>query len=184
MIDNPTGYVFLDVDGIINPFDRDLRLPGWHLEHVGFWDIWVGDPLAAWLRGLIDHGVQIVWATTWVENPDNLAELAVLWGLPTDLPGIDGLEWAVGDRYSCGKRPGVIRWLNANGVDTEVTPVVWVDDMLGPLDLRWAEARGVVAVPVPSEWGLADPTQPRLIEDALGVIPVTSGCDTTILAVL
>ena len=26
MIDKPTGYVFLDVDGIINPFDRDLGL--------------------------------------------------------------------------------------------------------------------------------------------------------------
>ena len=37
--------------------------------------------------------------------------------------------------------------------------MVWVDDLLGPIDLRWAEARGVIGVQVPSELGLADPAQ-------------------------
>ena len=167
----PTGYVFLDVDGIINPFDRDLDIEGWTLRPIEGFEVWVGKPLKPWFKNLVAHGVQIVWATTWINTDPGLRRLEKLWGLPIGLPQIDALEWSQGYDYntSCGKRPGIIRWLNANKIDTDKTPCVWVDDCLGPLDLRWADARGVVGVKVPSEQGLSDPAQLALIEAGLGV---------------
>ena len=167
----PTGYVFLDVDGIINPFDRDLGLDGWTLHKVEDYWVWVGDPVIPRFQRLVEAGVQFVWATTWINTSPGLRKLEKLWGLPRKLPQIDTLEWNPGLDYqtSCGKRPGVNRFLIENGIDPDKVPCVWVDDHLGQIDLRWAEARGVKGVKVPSELGLADPAQVTLIEDALGV---------------
>lgn len=172
---NPTGYIFLDVDGILNPFDRQLGIDGWKLHKVEEYFVWVGKPLTPRFQRLVESGVQIVWATTWINTAPGLRKLEKLWGLPANLPQIDRLEWNPGLDYrtSCGKRPGVIRFLNANKIDPDVTPVVWVDDMLGKLDLHWAEARGVKTVKVPAELGLSDPAQFTLIEDALGVLVAT-----------
>jgi hypothetical protein len=37
--------------------------------------VWVGEPLSAWLNNLLAHGVQIVWATTWITDDEMLDEL-------------------------------------------------------------------------------------------------------------
>lgn len=168
---SPTGLVFLDVDGIINPFHRDLKLDGWKLSKVeGYW-VWTSTTVRPWFQSLVDAGVQFVWATTWINQPAGLRKLEKKWGLPANLPAIDRLERQPTklDQTSCGKRPGIIRWLNANGINTDRIPTVWVDDDLGPVDLDWAYARGVKTVKVPSLRGLSDPAQLRAIEDALGV---------------
>jgi hypothetical protein len=167
---NPTGYIFLDVDGILNPFDRKLGLDGWKLHKVAGFMIWAGTPLVPWFQDLVARGIQVVWATTWINQPEGLHEIEKLWGLPHNLPQIDKLERGSGkDQTSCGKRPGIIRWLTANKVDTHTTPVAWVDDDLGPIDLYWAEARGVIPVKPDSIDGLSDPKYIRKIEDALGL---------------
>jgi hypothetical protein len=168
---NPTGYVFLDVDGILNPFLRELNLDGWKLTEIeGFW-VWTSKTVGEWFQSLVESGVQIVWATTWINSPAGLRKLECKWGLPANLPTIDRLERQPTylDRTSCGKRPGIIRWMNAHNINTDTVPTVWVDDDLGPVDLDWAEARGVKTVKVPSLRGLSDPAQLRAIEDALGV---------------
>ena len=90
---NPSAYVFLDVDGIINPYARKLGLDGWEVFTIDRFEVWYSDYLRNWLLNLIDNNVQIVWATTWVEHPANLFELADMWGLPTDLPTIFGLAY-------------------------------------------------------------------------------------------
>ena len=145
---NPTGYVFLDVDGIINPFDRQLDIDGWKLHPVEGYQVWVGKPLKPWFRQLVQKGIQFVWATTWINTAPGLRKLEKLWGLPANLPAIDEMEWAPGLDYrtSCGKRPGIIRYLNANHIDPFKVPCAWVDDHLGQLDLRlgrgpWRQGR-------------------------------------------
>lgn len=169
--DTNTGYVFLDVDGIINPFMRKLDIEGWTLHEVEGYMVWRGASVRRWFRSLVEAGIQIVWATTWIKSPEGLRRLEKLYGLP-ELPAIDKLEFTPGKDYqtSCGKRPGIIRWLRDNKVNTDTIPVVWVDDDLGPLDLYWAEARGVKTVKPSSFQGLSDPAQLRLIEDALGIV--------------
>jgi hypothetical protein len=114
-----------------------------------------------------------VWATTWIENPPALTALAAAFDLPPDLPRIDRLEWLDDDGWDSGKRPGVQRWLAEHGVDPHVTPVVWVDDDLGPNDLRWAGDAGVRALRVPFRRGLADPGQRVRVESALDAIAGT-----------
>lgn len=168
---DPTGYVFLDVDGIINPFRRNLDLDGWKLANIEGYEVWTSKPVSAWFQSLVESGVQIVWATTWIKMPSGLRKIERKWGLP-ELPAIDKLEWVPGkdQQTSCGKRNGIIRWLRDNKVNTDVVPTVWVDDDLGPIDIQWADARGVKWVSPASAMGLADPNQLRLIEQALGIM--------------
>jgi len=164
---NPSAYVFLDVDGIINPYARKLPgLEGWETYVIDRYEVWYSDYLRNWLHNLIDNNVQIVWATTWVEHPANLFDLALLWELPTDLPCIDGLAWddLAERRFDCGKRTGVDRWLTENNVDTTVTPVAWVDDMIGPGDLAFAQARGITPIVVERDRGLSEPLFTDAIE--------------------
>jgi hypothetical protein len=163
------SYLFLDIDGVLNP--EAVVLPGdWRQVQVDRYWVWTSARLGRWLNDLIDRGVQIVWATTWVENPRALAALAGAFDLPLDLPRIDRLEWLDDDAWDNGKRPGVQRWLAEHGVDPNATPVVWVDDDLGPNDLRWAADAGIRALKIPSTYGLADPGQRSRIESALDAI--------------
>jgi hypothetical protein len=158
VIANPRAYMFLDVDGIINPMAGELY-GDWQIYKIGRFEVWQSDSVSAWLNSLIDQGVQIVWATTWVESPANLDELSILWDLPADLPRINGLSWpTVEERfYDCGKAPGVNDWLNDNNVDSAVTPIAWVDDMLGPGDQRFARTWDINPVFVEPYYGLANP---------------------------
>ena len=172
-IDNPRGYLFLDVDGVLNPFTHvrlvrpDLPAPDWELRRINGYRVWVGHPVSDWLNGLLSDGIQIVWATTWVTVEPALRELAENWNLPTDLPRIDGIDQS--ERYvNSGKRPGVERWLLEHEVDPAATPVVWLDDDLGAGDKRYAQARGITPVAIDPEVGLSAPRWRAVVEDALG----------------
>jgi HAD domain in Swiss Army Knife RNA repair proteins len=173
---SPRSYLFLDVDGVLNP--EAVVLPGdWRQTQVDRYWVWTSIRLGQWLSSLADRGIQIVWATTWIEHPAALAALAAAFDLPPDLPRIDRLEWLDDDGWDSGKRPGVQRWLEDHGIDPSATPVVWVDDDLGPNDLRWAGDAGVRALRIPSSHGLADPGQRVRIESALDAI-VGAGSST------
>ena len=167
---SPQSYLFLDIDGVLNP--EAVVLPGdWRQVQAGRYWVWASERLGRWLNQLTDRGVQIVWATTWIEQPHALATIARAFDLPQDLPRIDRLEWPDDDSGNeCGKCPGVQRWLDEHGVDPHSTPVVWADDDLGPDDIRWATDAGVTAVEVRSAHGLADSGQRLAIKSALGVV--------------
>jgi hypothetical protein len=120
-----------------------------------------------WLNDLLANDIQIVWATTWIDAPVALAELAEQWGLPTNLPRILSIDRDEQRANESGKRPGVERWLTDNNVDATVTPVVWLDDALGVNDVAWAKARGIEPVVIPDELGIADSTWQRYVDDAL-----------------
>src|SRR5262245_19554427 len=117
------AYLFLDVDGVLNP--EAVVLPGdWRQVPVDRFWVWTSPRLSRWMNGLLDRGAQIVWATTWIRHPDALATLAEALDLPPDLPRIDGLEWPGGNHWESGKGPGVRRWLEEHGIDPHTTPVV------------------------------------------------------------
>lgn len=132
------AVLMLDLDDVLNPslmrHPHKTRLDGYHKQPFG--------PVKAWVceehgQRLQDLDVQIVWATTWVDHPELLAEYAEAIGLPTDLPRIETVSPS--SPKSCGKLNGVRQWLAGN--DAEDVPMVWIDDALADHDLSWAEDR-------------------------------------------
>ena len=157
----PTGYVFLDVDGIINPFDRDLGLDGWTLHKVEDYWVWVGDPVIPRFQRLVEAGVQFVWATTWINTSPGLRKLEKLWGLPPS--SRRSTPWSGTPAWTTRPAAASAPASTAGSSPTTSTPTRcrapgWTTH-LGQIDLRWAEARGVKGVRVPSERGLSDPAQ-------------------------
>jgi hypothetical protein len=164
-----TGYLFLDVDGVINPYQAKSLKGDWTISQIDRYDVWTSRNFGAWLTSLVDRGITIVWATTWVEDDDMRAELCQHFGISIDWPKIDRLEWLKMSDQNCGKRPGIIRFLAEHGIDPQVTPCVWVDDMLGQEDRRWSIRHGVTTLrPRPTE-GIVSNGSRAVIEDALGL---------------
>ena len=162
-----SSYLFLDVDGVLNPeySYADELDPTFKTHYIGKYQVWVSRKQGQWLQNLRRRGVTIVWATTWIENPAMLDELAGLLGLPLDLPRIDAMDYT--SYKDCGKQPGIFRWLTANNVDPGEHSCVWVDDLLGPNDMLWAKVLGIKAVPVNPAQGLANRSYINRIERGL-----------------
>jgi hypothetical protein len=139
-------------------------------EDIGLYGVWTSAALGRWLSGLIDAGIQIVWATTWIFLPEDLDALATSLGLPVGLPRIDDIDLDTDDHWfsESGKRPGVKRFLARHDIDPHVTPVAWADDGLGERDVRYARSAGIRAIRVPKQRGLGNPAQRRRVEQALG----------------
>ena len=165
----PSGYLFLDVDGVLNPVSPGSDGDWVVREDIGLYGVWTSATLGRWLNDLIENDVQIVWATTWIFLPDDLDALAASLGLHADLPRIDDIDWDADDLSfaESGKRPGIKRFLARHDIDPRVIPVVWADDDLGDRDLRYARSAGIHAIKVPPQRGLDDAAQRRRIEDAL-----------------
>jgi len=163
-----TGYLFLDIDGVLNPDSWALG-GDWQQRSFGGFHVWTSAELGSWITGLIKQGVTVVWATTWIRTPALLDELAEAFGLPPGLDRIDRLEWNDDGVFDeSGKRPGLLRWLDEHGIDPLAKPVVWADDCLGPMDLLVADALGIHAQRIPSAFGLRDLDQRAAIDSALG----------------
>lgn len=164
------AYLFLDVDGVLNPDRFDPRpLDRTFRKHtIGGYQAWVSQRQGTWLQSLRSQGTTIVWATTWVESTQMLTTLANRLGLPTDLPRIEGIDHDDIDHNS-GKRTGVAHWLHEHGVNPQRVPCVWVDDMLGNRDRMWAWDVGVYPVTVEGRVGLADRRVTKTIEVGLGL---------------
>lgn len=162
--------LFLDVDGVLNPFLARTNLHGdW--RKVEFGDggrYWVSPRLGAWLRGLLDGGTRIVWATTWVNDPGDLERYAERIGLP---PGLDRIRFEPSQaRFhgtESGKAGGIAEWLGAHAPDAGERIVVWVDDDIGPLDKAFALQQSIVTFAPHPVSGLADRTLRMRIEESL-----------------
>lgn len=165
--------VFLDVDGVLNPFRarhnphgdwRKRRLWEDELERSKYW---VSAELGRWLHTLHDRGVRIVWATTWVNYPDELERYAEIIGAPAALDRIRFDKNDDFDLRESGKRPGIAEWLTAHSPDPDARRVVWVDDCIGDNDRRFASDQGILTVRPNPASGLADRKLRALIEDRL-----------------
>lgn len=151
------SYLFLDIDGVLNPYRTTHPGDGWVNKTVAGYRMWVNHDIT---ERLLATEAQIVWATMWVTEPRSLVAAAKAYKMPTRLPRIDSTKvdyrgWNSGYRET-GKRPGLIHYLNENGIDPYDTPCVWVDDQLGRGDLLWAQARGVHTVRPEHTTGLGD----------------------------
>lgn len=157
-------YLFLDIDGVINPFKRLPTDNSITVDFgVGFGKhiIVVSPAIQKVLHSLIDEEFQIVWATTWCHGyRSQIEELAKAYGLPANLPKIDLRYW--GDQHGtkiesgCGKLGGIIRWCQENNVDPETDTIFWFDDQLTGYDWEWADTYGVCAVKPNCVSGLRD----------------------------
>lgn len=131
------NIVMLDLDDVLNPSrmrnPRKTGIVGYHKETFGPVRVWVSTDHGR-LLGELD--AQIVWATTWVDHPDLLAEYAAATEIEAGLPMIDFSEPT---KNGCGKLNGVKRWLAEN--DAEDARLCWIDDALGGPDFHWAEER-------------------------------------------
>ncbi|MEU3848674.1 HAD domain-containing protein [Streptomyces sp. NPDC029554] len=111
-----------------------------------------GNPLLARLdpgigRRLLSLGCHLVWATTWMEEANEV--VAPLLGLPR-LPVLD--------RPDTGPEEGPrgLHWKTRALVErAEGRPFIWVDDEIGPMDHLWTAA----AHPGPSLLHEVDPTR-------------------------
>ena len=134
--------LFLDVDGVLNPDDGEGLPTSW----PGSWQI-MGSPSGARVRLSSEQAaalrrlrVEIVWATSWCHSPDDLEWLAEELGFAYGMPRLDWRPYEDMGAQSCGKRPGVERFLAGTN-----RPAIWVDDQLGPDDLAFVERRRIVA---------------------------------------
>ena len=144
--------LFLDVDGVLNPFPETP--PGFE-EHDFFPDDDEPVRLSAahrdWLQELAEV-YELVWATGWGDEANRV--LNPFFGLPTfpvvPLPATrfePSMKVPAIDEFAAGR------------------PAAWVDDMLTPEARAWADARrfATLLVEVDSATGL---TRPQ-VEDVL-----------------
>jgi len=126
--------LFLDVDGVLNPFAaKPSRRPegyGTHRMRPSGWDLPWQKPLRVWLNPshgpcLIALPFELVWATTWGAEANEW--IAPHIGLP-ELPAVDWSEiHAKRDDGTYFKTHDLVRYAAGR-------PFVWVDDEIGPAD--------------------------------------------------
>lgn len=92
--------------------------------------VWLNAEHGVWLREMVDHGAELVWATSWgVRAADWIAPRL---GLPS-MPVIDVPNY--GPAFGWSAKIGPIReWV----VDR---PLAWLDDQFGGKEFGWAEDR-------------------------------------------
>ncbi|GID28601.1 HAD domain-containing protein [Paractinoplanes brasiliensis] len=138
MMARPTRdpIVFLDVDGTLLPFRaRSAEFAGVPADAVGPADDVSGNPLPARLDPadggrLLALGCQLVWATTWMADANDLISPRL--GLPklpvVEFPDDDepkhGLHW---------KAAFLCRWAAGR-------TFVWLDDEITDADQQWVQA--------------------------------------------
>jgi len=158
---SPTAILFLDIDGVLNPWRSMNKLRGDWRKHQVFDDVggsvrvWASENIGRYLNDLRANGVTIVWATSWIHFPAPLRRYAALFDLPPDLDQIS-YERITPTPQVCGKLPGVAGWLDDRSVDTSVVPVGWLDDDLGTIDKEFALERGILAIKTNPAGGLND----------------------------
>ena len=136
-------WLFLDVDGVLNPFVEIERLPpGYALHDVIIapdsrqlarsergreLTIALNTAHGEWLRDLaVDF--DLVWATAWGEHAnEHISPRLGLPRLPVVIPHPLGL-------YRSAKRPAIIDFAKER-------PLAWIDDAINSIDFQWARSR-------------------------------------------
>ncbi|WP_353943861.1 HAD domain-containing protein [Streptomyces sp. HUAS MG91] len=128
--------LFLDVDGPLIPFGSSSGHPQDSAS-----DTWTsadqGNPLLTRLDPelgprLIALGCQLVWATTWMEEANEVVSPRI------GLPRLPVVEWpasstAEGPRGLHWKTRAIVEWADDR-------PFIWVDDEISAIDRLWVDA--------------------------------------------
>ena len=147
-------HLFLDVDGVLNVFERDLgsdaEMFDDFVQHDVDFDVVAGyhRSVAVWLSPAMGAriarlAVDTQWVTTW-EHRANSA-IGPLCGLPRDLPvllhGETDEEWDLDWKFLAVRRV----------IEDDPRPFVWIDDDLEFLRRRRGRAQGVGRQHLPAE---------------------------------
>ncbi|MEU4766409.1 HAD domain-containing protein [Actinosynnema sp. NPDC023794] len=143
------GLLLLDVDGPLNPYAanphrrpdgyrtfRHTRRGTWHAgrdarRHKGL-RVWLNPEHGALLRALADDtGLELVWATTWMQLANTLVAPAI------GLPALPVIEFAEFD-HDAGWSPGGSWKWRAVADFAGGRPLAWLDD---EHDVGYDEAR-------------------------------------------
>jgi hypothetical protein len=124
--------LYLDVDGPLIPFRARPDAQGHTLRTVTAPAVASGNPLVDRLapadgRRLLDLGCQLVWATTWMADANEV--VAPRLGLP-ELPVVDFPEEEIPERGLHWKTKPVTQ-------DAGNRPFIWLDDEITDVDRRW-----------------------------------------------
>ncbi|MFJ9859774.1 HAD domain-containing protein [Streptomyces albogriseolus] len=127
--------LFLDVDGPLIPF----RSSAGHSEVAATSSTIVeeGNPLLARLdpgigERLIALGCQVVWATTWMEEANEVVAPRI------GLPKLPVLVWPDAD---VGGTPRGLHWKTRPMVEwAACRPFIWIDDEISAMDRLWVDA--------------------------------------------
>jgi hypothetical protein len=154
--------LFLDIDGVLNPYRAKHRLHGdWRKESMDPFRpkslrVWVSKNLGDWLNTLTESGVRIVWATTWVMFPDDLKQYAQYLGIPNFTDRIDSDLDDLSEECGSGKMGPIERWLMSNYSSPEIPKIAWVDDEISLHERLWMEGLGGKVVITNPATGLAN----------------------------
>lgn len=133
--------LYLDVDGVLNPFRSKGPHKHWsdYAKHTvdlpdgSSFKLWCSPVLGRQLSDVaLRHGIEIVWATSWADHVEEL--IVPLVGLERGLRVLAYPAVAETDLANTGKLAEV-------AADAGGRPAIWVDDDLGPADRAWAAER-------------------------------------------
>ncbi|MEU3728126.1 HAD domain-containing protein [Streptomyces sp. NPDC033538] len=126
--------LFLDVDGPLIPFGSSA---GQKEVAAASSTVDPGNPLLGRLdpgigERLIALGCQLVWATTWMEEANEVVAPRI------GLPRLPVLEWPDAD---AGGTPRGLHWKTRPMVEWAAgRPFIWVDDEISAMDRLWVDA--------------------------------------------
>ncbi|AQS69549.1 HAD domain-containing protein [Streptomyces pactum] len=127
--------LFLDVDGPLIPFGSSAGQK--EVAAASSTTVDQGNPLLARLdpgigARLTALGCRLVWATTWMEEANDVVAPRI------GLPRLPVLEWPDAD---AGGTPRGLHWKTRPMVEWAAgRPFIWVDDEIGDMDRLWVDA--------------------------------------------
>ncbi|MCQ4205106.1 HAD domain-containing protein [Streptomyces sp. NPDC060311] len=142
--------LFLDVDGPLIPFGSSAGQE--EVAATSSTTADQGNPLLARLdpgigARLIALGCRLVWATTWMEEANEVVAPRL------GLPRLPVLEWPDAD---AGGTPRGLHWKTRPMVEWAADrPFIWVDDEISAMDRLWVDA----GHPAPSLLHQVDPAK-------------------------
>lgn len=142
--------LYLDIDGVLNVFDRTGDNPAWPDPYAegraqGHLIVW-SPALIEELHFVLNTGVDLVWTTTWRQHA--LDDIAPLVGLPATR------FITANEKFSDSS---TIQWKTRAVLadqDSDPSSFIWVDDDHDQFSMRHAEDRNGLAIQTDARLGI------------------------------